>query len=737
MRNSPFKWLILLAVTLIWCGVNYFGLLEFIEEETVDWRFQYRGELPGQGKIFYLDVDAKSIADIGNLAWDRAYYVDVCEAALKEGGASAIGIDYVFSDRGMPEIADRERFQKGTLRMAGLLFSEPPPPVVLAAGYASSHDRDINGLPIVREMPRVLDSSSKAQPPELPQIRVRNRIYTPPHVGLIDTIDGAMNRVPLFAPDEHRTWYHMSVELARLAWKLPQKGVRVHANRLEFVRADGVVLASVPLLDGQDVEVNWSTRWDSPQNARASFSDALAAAGMLKSEKAEEREAAMKLFERMRDSIVLIGPVDPLLQDRAPTRLDALPVPRVGLIGTLIRQFQSGAYVRRVPAWAQWMLIIGLTAGVCGLQLANLRGRWGVAAKAGAAALVVAYVWCVFFVFLRYNLILPLVIPLFSAFTTSFALTALLLVVAERMRSRITSFFGTYVSPALVQRMIESGDEPQLGGVEVPITAYFSDIQNFTMVAESLSPTRLVEFMNDYLSSATDVITDQEGTLDKYMGDAVVAMFGAPVANVDHALRACVATQLVHAKNMEIRERWPEIVQKMPVRSQIGLSTGKATVGNIGSRTRFDYTMMGDTVNIAARLENAARVYGVQTLVSGETREGAEKYGNQCVFRNLGKIVVKGRQHPVDIHEIMGLRDRLPAAALECKRVFEEGLEKFFARDWAGAAELFAQSAKLEWYPVIVPGQRTPSEVFLDRCEALKKNPPSGDWTGVYVMETK
>lgn len=735
MRGNPYKWPILTVITLAWCAVEYFGVLGFIEEHTIDWRFQSRGEVPGQAKIFYLDVDAKSIADIGNLAWNREYYVDVCDAVLNAGGASAVGIDYVFSGRGMPEIADQERFRKGTLRMAGFLFSEPPPPVVLAAGYASAQDRDINGMPIVRELPRVLEPAEGIQSPELPQFPVGNRIYTPPHIGLIDTADGTMNRVPLFAPEGGRTWYNMSVELARLAWKLPASGVVTHPDRLEFVR-DGMVLASVPLIDGQDVEVNWSTRWISPQNPRASFSDALVASRMIKSDRPEDRDAAKAFFAPMKGCIVLIGPVDPLLQDRAPTRLDTLPVPRVGVFANLIRMFQSGSYVRRPPHWVDWLLIGALTAAVCGLQMVN-RGKWWIFGKIAAAAVVVAYVWAVFFAFANYNLILPLTAPLGSALSASFALTGMLLIAAEQMRSRITGIFGTYVSPALVRRMVDSGEEPQLGGVEVPITAYFSDIQNFTMVADSLAPAELVRFMNDYLSTATEMITAQEGTLDKYVGDAVVAMFGAPVPCVDHAYKACVATQLVHAKNMEFRERWPGVVSRLPVRSQIGLNTGRAIVGNIGSRTRFNYTMMGDTVNVAARLESAARVYGVQTLVSDETRMSAEKYGQDCVFRRLGGIAVKGRQLPVRVHELMGLRGRMPAAARECKRIFDEGFEKFLARDWDGATALFRQSVKLEWYPVMLPGQPTPSQFFLDWCDSLKANPPGKDWDGVYVRPAK
>jgi len=486
------------------------------------------------------------------------------------------------------------------------------------------------------------------------------------------------------------------------------------------------------------VEVNWSTRWISGQNPRASFSEALAAARMLKSPREGERAAAAAFFAPMKDAVVLIGPVDPLLQDRGPTRLDPLPVPRVGLIGNLVRMFYSGRFVSHPSQWVAWLIVFALTAGVCALQLVD-GGRFSALLKIAAGALVVVYVCAAFLIFSRTGLILPLTSPVGSAVTASFVLTAMLLVAAERLRHRITSIFGTYVSPALVQRMIESGEEPQLGGTEASITAYFSDIQNFTMLAESLAPAQLVELMNEYLSMTTDVITAQDGTLDKYVGDGVVAMFGAPVASPDHAYRACVATQLVQARVLEFRERWRGKVVEYPTRTQIGLNTGRAIVGNIGSRTRFNYTMMGDAVNVAARLESAARFFGVSTLVSGETRAEAEKYGDRCVFRFLGKVVVRGRQAPVLVHEILGLRDQLPAAAMECARVFGEGLGKYFERDWAGAVECFSRSARMEWYPVILAGQRTPSEIYLERCRELAANPPGADadWDGVFVMLEK
>ena len=220
--------------------------------------------------------------------------------------------------------------------------------------------------------------------------------------------------------------------------------------------------------------------------------------------------------------------------------------------------------------------------------------------------------------------------------------------------------FGTYVSPAVVGQLVKSGQPPRLGGHEEEITAYFSDIQGFSRFAELMPPERLVELMNEYLTACTDVVTEEGGTLDKYIGDAVVAMFGAPIAQRDHAYRACLVALRVQARLAELRakwreegDRWPAVVAEMQTR--IGLNSGPCVIGNMGSRTRFNYTMMGDNVNLAARMESGAKSWGVFTLCTEATRRACEQHaGDRVVFRPLGKIRVIGRAKPVAVFEVIG-----------------------------------------------------------------------------------
>ena len=286
----------------------------------------------------------------------------------------------------------------------------------------------------------------------------------------------------------------------------------------------------------------------------------------------------------------------------------------------------------------------------------------------------------------------------------------------------------------------------KLGGVEEEITAYFSDIQAFSAFSEKLTPPQLVELMNEYFTACTDIVQAEGGSLDKYIGDAVVAMYGAPLALPDHGFRACVAALRVHARIAELRakwrheteKQWPDIVLNLQTR--IGLNSGRAVVGNMGSNTRFNYTMMGDNVNLAARMESGAKSWGVYTMCSESTKLACEKHGgDRVVFRALGRIQVMGRVQAVPFFELAGLKESIASATRECVGIFGQGLGKYYARDWDAATALFRQSAALEPNQ---PGQKAgvktnPSLVFLGLTARLQAEPPSASWNGVHVMTEK
>jgi adenylate cyclase len=460
---------------------------------------------------------------------------------------------------------------------------------------------------------------------------------------------------------------------------------------------------------------------------------------------APERESAKKFFARpeFKDAIVLVGPVDALLQDIAPTSLDDEAVPRVAVHGNLVSTIVSGEFLTHPSPAASYGIVFALAAVLTTLAVAG--GARAVFAKIMAVLALVVYVALVFRVFATTHFVLPFTAPLGAALTTSFGALLWQVIDEQKAKGRIKGMFGAYVSPQLVERMVESEEEPQLGGHEAEITAYFSDIQSFSTFSEVLPPAKLVELMNEYLTACTDIVQAEGGTLDKYIGDAVVAMFGAPIPLTDHAYRACVATQLVHHQLGELRakwqaegDKWPQIVWKM--QSRIGLNSGRCIIGNMGSRTRFNYTMMGDDVNLAARMESGAKSWGAYSMCSEVTKLACEKHGgDRVIFRPLGRIVVKGRTQAVPIYEIVGLKEQVAAQTRECVEVFCAALQKYYGRDWDAALKLFAQSRELE---ANVPGKTpgvvsNPSLVYLDITEHYKHEPPAEGWNGVYVMKEK
>ncbi len=751
----PFRWLLLTLIAVLWCVAGQLGLVEFLREKVVDWRFNYRGEIPSAAKIIYVDIDSQALSEIGGFPWSRSYFARTCAALVEQGGVKGIGIDVVFSENGVAEAIDWEKRVNGNREFARYLSKGPP--VVLAASYAAAQYRDINGQLAVRELPLVQEGKTyeEAALPEMPAFRISeqesSRLWSPGLIGLIDTMHGDTRVVPAYAPTIVRPFLHLSIELARLHFGVPPEGVKISEDHIDLVREDGSLARRIPLIDRQFIEVNWFSRWNSPENPRVSFSTVYAYAEMLHSDVAEERAAAEEFFGQpeFKDAIVLIGPVDPLLQDLATTSFDPhVPVPKVGVHGNMVKTIVSGKFLHRPGAihgiaWLEHGITLALSLGVC--WLATVGGTRGALPKLGALTLLVGYIYAAFWIFSHWHFILPITLPVLSAFVTSFVGMFWQLIEEQRQKGRIKGMFGAYVSPALVERMVESGEDPQLGGVEENITAYFSDIQSFSTFSEKLSPPRLVSLMNEYLTACTDIVQAEGGTLDKYIGDAVVAIYGAPLALPDHPLRACVAALRVHRRVAELRDKWkyetgqwPQIVHELQTR--IGLNTGPAVVGNMGSLTRFNYTMMGDNVNLAARMESGAKSWGVYSMCTEATRSACVALdAERVIFRPLGRIVVKGRSQAVPIHELVALKEDITDRTRECIALFEQALERYYARDWDGALTLFRRSAELEPnQPGVTVGvSSNPSQIYQHIVEEMRQQPLPPDWDGVYVMKEK
>jgi adenylate cyclase len=329
---------------------------------------------------------------------------------------------------------------------------------------------------------------------------------------------------------------------------------------------------------------------------------------------------------------------------------------------------------------------------------------------------------------------------LFSVFGTYFWNTMMNFYFANKDKAFLKSAFGSYISPELIDEMYKSGEPPKLGGDCDVLTAYFTDIQGFSSFSEKLSAPKLVELLNEYLTAMTDILLAHQGTLDKYEGDAIVAFFGAPVKFSDHAKRAVAVSLAMQARLAELRKKWVEEGDKWPkivheMRMRIGVNSGEIVTGNMGSKSRMNYTMMGDSVNLTARLESSAKQYGVFTQISHFTKN---LLGEAFVLRELDTIRVVGKSEPVTTYDVLGEKGKTPENLIKLKEYFEKGISLYKAQKWDEATLFFKKSLEQEYirFPELKE-KINPSKIYLERCEEFKKNPPGKDWDGVYTLTSK
>lgn len=309
----------------------------------------------------------------------------------------------------------------------------------------------------------------------------------------------------------------------------------------------------------------------------------------------------------------------------------------------------------------------------------------------------------------------------------------------NRDKRFLKTAFKNYISPDLIDEIHETGELPKLGGDIAFRTAYFTDIAGFSSFSEKIEPEELVNLINEYLTEMTDVLLSESGTLDKFVGDAIIACFGAPLPLEDHGVRAARVGIKMQKKLRDLRakwagdgERWPAEVQKMKMR--IGINSGMLLTGNMGAQGRMNYTMMGDAVNLAARLEASGKYYGVLIHISQSARD---QLNESFLIRKLDRIVVKGKTQPVVTYELLGFRgereDLIPLVDL-----FEKGLSLYENKKFKEAKALFEQSLEYEDKRFDdIELEISPSRVYIIRCEEYIKAPPADDWDGINVLESK
>lgn len=422
--------------------------------------------------------------------------------------------------------------------------------------------------------------------------------------------------------------------------------------------------------------------------------------------------------------IVLVGVTATGVYDLRVTPL-AAAFPGVEIHATVIDNVLQRRFLW-IPRWA--VLLDGIAAlGLAWIVSSLLYRLRALTAALASVALLAAYLVAAEFLLWRYGCLLAVAGPSLVLAATFGGVTLQRYVWEERERRKLRKALELYLSPAVASYVAEHPQALRLGGEKREFTVLFSDVRDFTSISETLPPEVLVELLNAYLGAMTKVVFEHGGMLDKYMGDGLMAIWGAPLPQDDHALRACRAALAMQERLRALRERWQD--RGWPeLHIRVGIHTGPMVFGNLGSTEHLSLTVVGDNVNLASRLEGLNKLYGTSILASQATVEQA---GSELVAREVDWVRVKGKQQPVRVFEVLGAGE-FPARAAceELAQRFGAALELYRQKDWGGAAAVLHRLR--EDYP-----HDLPTQWLLARCEQLLQDPPRALWEPMTVMDEK
>jgi adenylate cyclase len=711
--------------------------IDRVEIWTYDLRLLATAKVDPDPPVVIVDIDESSLAAVGRWPWPRHLIASLLDELLERQGAAVVAFDVVFAEpdesSGLPvlERLATEAFRNqpdflGVLeelrptldhdaRFAAALRDRP---VLLGYYFSGGTDAVRVGQlpePLFREedfggrrIPVVRGDGYGANIPKLQQAASGAGHFTP----LFD-VDGITRRVPLLIEFDGGYYESLSLAAARLylggAVPRPVFG-EAGAGDYFALEALNVAGRSIPVDRFGAALVPYA----GPQGSYPYISVTEVLQGQL---------PAGSLAGR----IVLIGTSATGLMD-----LRATPVgnayPGVEIHANLVHGIISGSILYE-PAYLEGLEILALV--IVGGLLMFLMPKLG---PAVALITVVGLTLALFagglYLWQQHLVVMPMALLLLTVMGMYLLDTIYALFVENRARSRVSALFGQYVPPRVVDALADNPEAASMEGESREMSVLFSDVRDFTRISEGLPANQLSALMNDYLSVMTRAIQSENGTVDKYIGDAIMAFWGAPLPQKDHAARAVRTALAMQDAATRLREvyatrDWPLLTVG------IGINTGVMSVGNMGSEFRRAYTVLGDSVNLASRLEALTKYYGVGIIVSETTRAATEAVIH---YRELDRILVRGKEHPVSIHEPLAVRASsgpdLPGEVVERCAIYDEMLQAYRAQDWDRAERALERL-----------GQRGEStglvRFFRDRIEHFRAAPPSADWAGVYRFETK
>lgn len=427
--------------------------------------------------------------------------------------------------------------------------------------------------------------------------------------------------------------------------------------------------------------------------------------------------------EDIKDKIVLLGVTTPkVAQDHKPTpKNTAQPMAGIEIHANAIQTMLNGDYLENQTQSSQIMFIVAICL-ILALALAFLNIWIGIGITVAIAGLYYGAAHLAY----KNGLILNLIYPFIAILFTYFGEILYKYFAELREKKYVKGAFSKYLSPSVMTSVLNNPETLHLGGTKKEVTVFFSDIKGFTTISEQFDPEVLIGIVNEYLSAMTEIVMQNEGTLDKYVGDAIVAYFGAPIDQPDHARRACETALQMREKLAELNKKW--LAEGKPeLDFRVGINTGDVIVGNVGSEKRFDYTIMGDNVNLGSRLEGANKKYETNVMISESTYAAVEGVYD---MRELDILRVKGKKRPVRVFQLMARPGMLSEIGRNLMEPYNKGLKLYRERKFDLAYGEFVRA--LQIYP-----EDGPSKIYKQRCEILRNYPPRADWDGVFEMHEK
>jgi adenylate cyclase len=711
-KTNPFTSLIIgLGAIILALIIGQIPTLLTLELDLLDYRFKLRGPLEiTDSPVVIVTIDDQSDESTPEMyPWPRDYYAHVIEN-LNEAGAAVIGIDVIFEKK---DIHGKESDD----RLAEVLKKYDN--IVLAGKIAKSEHIDMTTLvpPYEKFISQgtlwglvsfVLDDDGFYRRYFIGQT-FNDSLYSPFGIEVLKIYKG-MDR-NLSIRDSSDFFTMGSIRIPKYSG---------NSMLINFVgpRESFPYYSFDSIIDDEEFDLVAQFDMDSfsdPGNEELGIPPGILYSGVLK------------------DKIVLIGATMHELHDEFPTpflekkdpsgsSVKAL-TPGVEIHANAIQTILSENYLFPLSYLLQLLLFLVLAVTVYFINrfLPTLWTGFII------ILLSILYFMFAFFLFVKMNTIIEISTPILLIFFSFIGHTLYHYIISQKEKRMIRGAFSHYVPEKVVNEIIANPEKLKLGGEERIITVLFSDIVGFTTISEKLTPPDLVKLLNEYLSEMTDIVLLNNGIIDKYEGDAIMAEFGVPVQYDNHAFMACKAALEMQNRLQELRVKWKS-EEKPPLTARIGINTGEMIVGNMGSRNVFDYTVMGDHVNIGSRLEGLNKYYGTYIIISEYTYNRVK---DAFYTRELDLIRVKGKVKPLKVFELIEIKEKKLANNLvQMLEHYQKGLELYRSQQWNDAIDRFDHCLKLN------PGDKS-SEEFRKRCIEYKFNSPGPDWDGVVVMTEK